>query len=194
LKPIHLNLAARPYRDYKPVYAVVVVASLLIAFLMLNNIDTYYRYVRDTRNTRNEIAAIDAQTRQEKNRAEVATRQIGTMDLNTLSKQSKFVNAQLAERAFSWSELLDRLEGVLPANVRITNVSPQFAENGLVHLNLTCEGKMPDSMLSTINRFQKDQHFANPFPTGQEAMPAGAGFRFLVGVDYRPTIARVVSK
>ena len=35
MKPIHLNLARRPYRDYRPVYAVVVLASLLAAFLML---------------------------------------------------------------------------------------------------------------------------------------------------------------
>ena len=31
VKPIHLNLASRPYRDYRPVYAVVVLMSLLIA-------------------------------------------------------------------------------------------------------------------------------------------------------------------
>ena len=48
MKPIHLNLASRPYRDYRPVYAVVVVLSLLTAFLMLNNIETYYRYIRET--------------------------------------------------------------------------------------------------------------------------------------------------
>ncbi|HSP13162.1 MAG TPA: hypothetical protein VLV78_00255 [Thermoanaerobaculia bacterium] len=192
MKPIHLNLAARPYRDYRPVYAVVVVASLLIAFLMLNNIDTYYRYVRDTKNQRNEIAALDAQIRQEKSRTEVANHQIGTMDLVALSKQSKFVNVQLAERAFSWSELLDRLEAVLPSNVRITNVAPQFADNGLVHLTLACEGKTSDSMLATITRLQRDSHFASPFPTGQNVI--AGGYRFVIGVDYRPTIARVVSK
>ena len=43
MKPIHLNLASRPYRDYRPVYAVVVLLSLATAFLMLNNIETYYR-------------------------------------------------------------------------------------------------------------------------------------------------------
>jgi Tfp pilus assembly protein PilN len=190
LKPIHLNLAARPYRDYRPVYAVVVVTSIVVAFLMLNNIDTYYRYVRDTKNTRNEINAIEVQIRQEKNRAEAAQREIGTIDLSSLSKQSKFVNAQLAERAFSWSELLDRLEAVLPGTVRITNISPQFAENGLVHLSVTCEAKTADSMLTTITRFQKDPHFANPFPTAQTTTPAG--FQFGIGVDYKPTIARVV--
>jgi Tfp pilus assembly protein PilN len=192
LKPIHLNLAARPYRDYRPVYAVVVVVSLLVAFLMLNNIDTYYRYVRDTKNTRNEIAAIEMQIRQEKKRTETAMQQISTMDLTSLSKQSKFVNAQLAERAFSWSELLDRLEGVLPNTVRVTNIAPQFLDSGLVHLTLACEGKSADSMLSTITRFQRDTHFANPFPTMQNATPAG--YQFGIGVDYKPTIARVVSK
>ena len=41
MKPIHLNLARRPYRDYRPVYAVVVLSSLLIAFLMISTIPTF---------------------------------------------------------------------------------------------------------------------------------------------------------
>jgi Tfp pilus assembly protein PilN len=190
LRPVHVNLAARPYRDYRPVYAVVVVTSLLIAFLMLNNVDTYYRYVRDTKNTRTEIARIEAQIAQEHNRADAASRQIKTMDLVSLSRQSKFVNTQLAQRAFSWSELLDRLEAVLPGNVRVTSIGPRFDDNGLVHLGLSCEAKSADSMLIAINRFQKDPHFANPFPTGQEQ--TAAGYHFGLNVDYKPAVARVV--
>jgi hypothetical protein len=190
LKPIHLNLAARPFRDYRPVYAVVVVTSLAIAFLMLNNIDTYYRYVRETRTTRDEIASLENQTRQERSRAQTATRVIGTIDLVSLSKESKFVNAQLAERAFSWSELLDRLESVLPANVRIISVAPSFSDTGVVHLSLQCEGRAADSMLSTLTRFQRDVHFDDPWATGQE--DTGHGLRFGITVDYKPSIARVL--
>ncbi|HEX7420841.1 MAG TPA: hypothetical protein VF505_13205 [Thermoanaerobaculia bacterium] len=192
MKPIHLNLAARPYRDYRPIYAVVVVTSILIAFLALNNLDTYVRYVRDTRTTRNEIASIQTQIQQEHRRADNAAREIGTMDLISLSKETKFVNTQLAERAFSWSELLDRLEAVLPGDVRVNSVTPQFADNGLVHLSLALEGKSAQSLLNTINRFQRDPHFSNPFPTNQETTPNGV--RFGLGVDYRPTVARVVAK
>lgn len=192
MKPIHLNLASRPFRDYRPIYAVVVVTSLLVAFLMLNNVDTYYRYVRDTRKTRDEIASIESQTRQEHRRAEVATKVIGTIDLTSLSKETKFVNAQLAERAFSWSELLDRLEVVLPGNTRIISVAPTFADNGLVHLSLTCEGKTVDAMLNALTRLQRDPHFANPFPTSQDA--TANGYRFGFGVDFKPTVARVVAK
>jgi type IV pilus assembly protein PilN len=192
VKPIHLNLAARPYRDYRPIYAVVIATSIIIAFLMLNNLDTYVRYVRDTRTTRNEITSIQAQIQQEHRRAESATRDTSTIDLISLSKESKFVNTQLAQRAFSWSELLDQLEAVLPGNVRITSVSPQFAESGLVHLSLACEGKSPDTLLTTINRLQRDPHFSNPFPTNQER--TASGYRFGLGVDYRPTVMRVVAR
>ena len=190
MKTIHLNLAARPFRDYRALYAVVVAASLLIALLMLNNVDTYYRYVRDTRKTREEIARIEAQTQQERHRTEAANNQIKTIDLVSLSKETKFVNTQLAERAFSWSELLDRLEAVLPGSIRITSVSPAFADNGLVHLTLMCEGKSADSMLSTISRMQRDAHFSNPFPTMQDNN--GTVYRFGIGVDFKPTVARVV--
>ncbi len=190
MKPIHLNLAARPYRDYRPVYAVVVAVSLLVAFLMLNNVDTYVRYVHDTRTTRDDIASIEKQIQQEHRRTEVAQGQIGGIDLISLAKESKFVNTQLAQRAFSWSELLDRLEAVLPGNVRITSISPQFGENGFVHLSLACEGKSADTLLNTINRFQRDSHFANAFPTTQTETQTG--YRFGLGVDYRPSIARVV--
>jgi Tfp pilus assembly protein PilN len=190
VKTIHLNLAARPYRDYRPLYAVVVATSILIAFLMLNNVDTYYRYVRDTRKTREEIARIEAQTQQERRRTDAANNQIKTIDLVSLSKESKFINTQLAERAFSWSELLDRLEAVLPGSIRITSVAPSFSDNGLVHLTLSCEGKSPDSMLATISRLQRDPHFSNPFPTMQNN--TGTVYQFGIGVDYRPTIARVV--
>ena len=192
MKPIHLNLAARPYRDYRPIYAVVIATSIIIAFLMLNNLDTYVRYVRDTRTTRNEITSIQAQIQQEHRRAESATRDTSTIDLISLSKESKFVNTQLAQRAFSWSELLDQLEAVLPGNVRITSISPQFADSGLVHLSLACEGKSSDTLLTTINRLQRDPHFSNPFPTNQER--TASGYRFGLGVDYRPTVVRVVAR
>lgn len=192
MKTLHVNLASRPFRDYRPVYAVVVVASLVLAFMMLTNFDTWYRYQRDTKSTRTDIARYEAQIEQERRRAEVANRQIKGIDLTVLGKQSKFVNAQLAERAFSWSELLDLLEATMPGDVRVTSVAPSFSEDGQVHLNLSCEAKSSTGMVGTINRFNNSPYFSNPFPTSEEN--TGNGFRFGLGVDYKPSIPRVVSK
>jgi hypothetical protein len=190
MKPLHFNLASRPYRDYRPLYAVVVASSLLIAFMMLNNIETYYRYIRDTKSTRAKIAEVEQQVEAENRQAEAMSQRVRGVNVKGLAEQAQFVNARLAERAFSWSELLDRLERVLPDDVRIESVSPGFAKDGLVHLTLLAVAKNGDGMVRTLDRLNRDLHFANAFPTAEDHVDAG--YRFGIGVDYKPSIARIM--
>jgi len=190
VKPIHLNLASRPFRDYRPVYAAVVLMALLTAFLALNNVDTFLRYRTETKTTRANIAKLEQQVAEEHSKSEVLAQKLRSVDLKLLASQTEFANAQLAERAFSWSELLDRLEKVLPNDVRIQSVTPAFEKDGLVHLSMTCITKTGEGLTATINRFNGDQHFANAFPTSETAM--AGDYRFSLGVDYRPSVARRV--
>jgi Tfp pilus assembly protein PilN len=190
VKPLHLNLAERPYRDHRPLYAVVVVTSILIAIMLLNNIETGYRYVRETRTTRDKIAQIESQVDAENRRADDANQRLRGVNVKQLSDQAQFVNARLAERAFSWSELLDRLERVLPDDVRIEMISPAFGKTGIVRLTMQADAKSGDGMTRTIDRLNHDPHFANPFPTAEER--TDTGYKFGIGVDYRPSIARPV--
>jgi type IV pilus assembly protein PilN len=190
VKALHLNLAARPYRDYRPVYAVVVVASLLIAFMLLNNIETGYRYARDTRTTRAKIAGIEQQTAAENRRAADAAQRLRGVNIKVLADQAQFVNARLVERAFSWSELLDQLERVLPDDVLILTIAPAFSKEGLVHLTLDMIGKTDQGMVHTLDRLNRDPRFANAFPTSESK--STEGYHFGIGVDYKPSIARTV--
>lgn len=185
MKPLHLNLASRPYRDYRPVYATVVILSLVAAFLMLNNVETYYRYTRDTHSTRTKIATIEAQTRQERERDAAVEQRIKGLDLGRLGAQTKFVNTKLTERAFSWSMLLDELESVLTDDVRLISVSPRFDPNGKISLALSFAAKNADGMIKTINRMNADPQFRNPFPTTQSQEDGGA-FSFFLTVQYVP--------
>lgn len=190
MKPIHLNLASRPFRDYRPVYAVVVAMALLTAFLALNNVDTFLRYRTETKTTRANIAKLEQQIADEQRQSETLAQRLRGVDLKLLASQTEFANAQLAERAFSWSELLDRLERVLPADVKLQSVAPSFNKDGLVHLSMTCITKTGDGLTATINRFNGDAHFANAFPTNQ-TMSTGE-YHITLGVDYKPSIARRV--
>jgi Tfp pilus assembly protein PilN len=190
LKPLHLNLAARPYRDYRPLYAVVVASSLLIAFMLLNNIETGYRYIRETKSTRAKIADLEQQIESEQAQTAVINQRLHGVNVKSLSDQAQFVNARLAERAFSWSELLDRLERVLPDDVRIESVAPSFSKEGLIHLSLLAVGKTSEGMVHTLDRLNHDAHFANAFPTAEDHVPEG--YKFGIGVDYRPAIKRIV--
>ena len=190
MKPLHLNLAAKPYRDYRPFTLVMAVGWLVFFVLAYSNVDTYLRYKTATKQTSAAIDRLERQREAEQHRAGEVEARTRTIDVALLSQKTQFANAQLAERAFSWSELLDRLEHVLPDDVRIEGVSPTFDKGGLVQLNLTAHGKTSDSMLRTIESFNADPHFASAFPRSEQI--ADKDFQFNVTVEYRPTIARVV--
>src|SRR5439155_20883365 len=101
-------------------------------FMMLNNVDTYYRYIRDTKTTRGKKADVELQTATEQRRTEELTQRLRGVNVRLLSDQTQFVNARLAERAFSWSELLDKLEQRIPNDLRIDSNSPPSHKDGLV--------------------------------------------------------------
>ena len=171
-----------------PVYAVVVVMSIVIAFMLLNNIETAVRYVRDTRTTREKINQVEQQVDAENRRAAEANQRLRAVNVKQITEQAQFVNARLAERAFSWSELLDRLERVLPDDVRIESISPAFGKDGQVHLTLEAVAKNGEGMVHTLDRLNRDVRFANAFPASEEK--SSTGYRFGIAVDYRPSIAR----
>lgn len=184
MKPIHLNLASRPYRDYSPVYAVVVVMSLVTAFLLLNNIETYYRYRHETRSTHAKIERLKIHTQQERQRQEIADRRLKALDLSRLNAQTRFINAKLAERAFSWSQLLDELESVIDQDVRLISVTPHFQDNGGIRLVMEFQSKGPEGMIKTINRMHGDPQFRNPFPNSERVIDGG--YAFGLSVNYLP--------
>src|ERR1051326_5536617 len=99
---------------------------LLVALMALNNLDTWYRYQHDTKTTREEIATLQKQTQLEQTKLQDSERRLRSVNVPLMTAQTQYVNSVLAERAFSWSELLDRLERVIPAAVRL-NADPHFA-------------------------------------------------------------------
>jgi Tfp pilus assembly protein PilN len=192
VKPIHLNLASRPYEDKRLFITTVVAVSIVVAALLFSNIDTYLRYRVQTHTTRTKIADLDAQTEQEHRRAEVVKQQLSRIDVEDLSKQTAFINDQLAQRAFSWSELLDKLEGVLADDVRLTSIAPSFRPGGSVFLSLTLEAKSADGLVNMLKRFNKDPQFANAFPTNESAMPGG-GYRITLSVEFKPQTVKTTA-
>ncbi len=190
MKAIHLNLASRPFRDERPFIIVVVVGSLLIAFLTLMNFDAWYRYRSETRDTRAKIASLEKQAENERVQAASLNQKLRAVDTKRLARQTLFANTIIAQRAFSWSELLDRLEHVLPDYVRIESISPGFLPNGMVSLSMQCTARDADGMVKTLNALNHDPHFAGAFPRNLDH--AEQGYRFSLGVQYKPTFTRTV--
>ncbi len=185
MKTLHLNLASRPYRDYTPVYVVAIVLALMTGFLMINNIQTAYRYFVNTEETRAEIARVEAATAAEVREAETLERAAAGINVRALAAETEYINAQIAERSFSWSNLLDNMERVLPPNVRLVTLNPTFHPEGGVVLAITARSKAHDGMINMLRTMLADPHFTDAFPGGIQQNDDGS-YSFTLSTTYRP--------
>jgi Tfp pilus assembly protein PilN len=108
--------------------------------------------------------------------------------VSSLAAQSKGLLRIVGERRFSWTALLARLERVLPAEVRVTRLTPRFEENGIT-VSLGLVGKDADSVVRTIASLAHDPLFSvinlNSESTPEQGVPEGHAFE--VDVRYSPS-------
>lgn len=186
MKTIHLNLAAKPYRDFRVLYAVLGTAGLVALVLMVYNVMTAYRYLVETKETRAQITAIDEEAARERALAETMELRIAAIDAATLDDQARFINEQIRERAFSWSAMMSRLETLLPGDVRLTNLNPTVDEDGNVTLSLECVSRREDGLLVLLDRIYKDPSFKDSFPSVDSLEGTGL-HRISIQTTYLPS-------
>lgn len=182
MKPIHLNLASKPYRDDRPFYVGAAALLLLTILLSVVNIKTALEYFENTRNTRAEIARLEQSIAAERQKASSIEAQTRSIDLKQLSKQTAFINAQIAERSFSWSSLLSELERVVPSDVRLESLNPTVDKSGVTRLDLVCVSKSPDGMIKLLRGLLASEKFSGAFPQGEQGRDGL--YQFRIRVDY----------
>jgi type IV pilus assembly protein PilN len=185
VKVLHPNLASRPYRDYRPVWALAAAVLLLTGALFAYNVQTAWRYFATTQETRAEIGALEEEIAKERARAADARQALEGYDTATLRKRSMFVNDRIAERAFSWSGLLDDLESVVPNDVRLVRLNPNPADTGGYVISMDCFAKTDEGMVDFIRALFANPKFARPTPT-LESVAEGGTYRFSLNVHYQP--------
>ncbi|HVT02602.1 MAG TPA: hypothetical protein VHL58_04410 [Thermoanaerobaculia bacterium] len=191
MKTLHLNLAGEPYRNYRPVYIVAAIMAVLSALLILVNATTAWRYMVDTKETRARIADLERQTAEEQGATRTVEESLRGVNIGAINAQAAFVNSKIKERAFSWSDLLDQLERVVPTQVRFLSLAPSLNKQGNISLTLSCVSKTPDGMLQFLNKLFADPHFRNPFPNG-EAIQGDGTRAFTITTEYLPDGREVI--
>ncbi|MFA6958199.1 MAG: hypothetical protein WC538_20215 [Thermoanaerobaculia bacterium] len=186
MKTIHLNLASKPYRDFRVFYAALGGAALVALVLMSYNIATAWHYLVDTKEARTEIAALETETAHERETAESMEARIAAIDTVALDEKARFINSQIRERVFSWSSLMQRLETLLPGDVRLTTLNPTVEEDGTVQLSLSCVSRKSDGLVTLLDRLYADPAFKNAFPSSDNAQPDGT-HRIEISTMYLPS-------
>lgn len=136
-----LNLASHSYVNRKALYLVYGLVGGLLLLLLLLNLMTMYGLQRTRVDITQKIADLQFRAGSDADMAGYSPRALAEL------RQSIVVANELLQRdSFRWTQLLDRLEKLVPTRVRIRSISPDYKKKSVA---ISCEAKD----LAAMNRF-----------------------------------------
>jgi Tfp pilus assembly protein PilN len=196
-----INLASRPFVNARPVTRVTAALWALGALFALAAGWSFWRYFTGREDQRHELAGIEAAMERERAAIADLRSELAGMPLANQNERVLFLNQRIAERAFSWSLLFDRLAGILPGDVRLLSLAPRvdFGADGRrrgaaaaaeaaagerVTLQVEAVARRPEAILELLDALFASPVFERP-NLAQESRDGGET-RFTLSVVYLP--------
>jgi Tfp pilus assembly protein PilN len=186
------NLSSRPFLNTRPVWLVTVVAGTLALALAALNLHLLLATNRASAAQLERREQLLAERRDLESALRGDTAALARIPWRTLARRVNDLNLVLRERTFSWLDLLDDVERVLPRQARIIRITPTFEKEG-VRLGIDGIAQRREDLLDFIDNLVADAEFDEPKPrseTSPEQAPA-AGYQFSLEVRYLPIATAV---
>jgi hypothetical protein len=185
MRPISINLATRPfYNTMLYVVAYAVSAVLLLAMTVLNlytfTMDqaSWGRFREARERLQEEVQALD--------RTETGHRRaLDRLNLAQVATQSEFANSAILQRVFSWTLLFNRLEQVLPPEVKVRSLRPKVDSAG-IHFRVMGTAKTAKAFTDFEENLLESPLFADVYPLSERSEPGRPGIEFSLTFRYLP--------
>jgi len=185
MRPIEINLATRPFRNNTLYWAGFGSAVLALAAVSVVNVWFFLGYGSTMRRHREDITSKqqrhEALARDERHLSLKLTK----LDFKGLLQQSEFANDAIRRRIFSWTELFNRLEEVVPPAVMMISIRPEIQAEGI---SVVAEGSAKDQegLLQFEENLIRNPRFARLYPGSERREQRGQDLRFSLKFDYVP--------
>ncbi len=177
MKALDLNLASRPFRNNTLLWVGYVVAFIALAAFTSWNIVAWREHVAKLADLQDTVQSIESRMRDFDQREKRAAQGIKERDLEALGLQAAKANEVIAWKAFSWTQLFNRMEIIQPYDVRMTSIRPLFRpgirrgrmmeqDNGRKSIAVAVEGvaKDFDAFWEMQHVLLTDEHFGQVEP------------------------------
>jgi Tfp pilus assembly protein PilN len=152
------NLSTRPFYNERAVRTILGLVLLLVIALSI------FSLVKASA-LRSKWLALSAQAREALDQAEALraqtramTAQLDPKELEAVSAAAAEANSVISQREFSWTMLLEQIEGALPDDVRVTSVQP-VVEKGMTTIRLDVEAMSPEHLAAFMDALEKTGSF-----------------------------------
>lgn len=172
---LDINLATYPYEDARRFWfrwgGALAMLGILTAGLLYTTAREW-TYARKDHVIRahylQEIAARDK---------EVADAQ-ALMNLpqnRSIRDRSQFLNDLFYRKAFSWTQVFEELEKVMPPRVHVVSITPELSEDNELAIKLIVAGDSHDRALELVRKMEESQRFRQTQIVTETAESGGTG-------------------
>jgi hypothetical protein len=198
---LNINLASRKYEDvrqfflrWRAILGLLAAVTLLLGALAALSYSRSIKSGRHIKELEQQIAQLERERQRlidEENRP--VNREV--------TDQKRFWNAQIARRKFSWTQLLNDLQRIMPARASLVSVQPEMKPDRRLMLELMIEADTRTNARELVERMEASKGFRSTWikeervPTTATAAarvgtPGGKfeGVRFLIESEYIPAV------
>ena len=183
---IDANLASRPFVNHRKFY--LISGGLLVLLLGIS----YWNYAR-YQSTRARRGEVNEQFSRDRSRFESLGREqakvlarLQTPETAEFLDTLEHVNQLIRRRTFSWTQLLNDLERLTPANLQIVTIKPQIAGKGIL-IEIVANGRSSQDNVQFVSNLESSGKFYDVSPLHEEISknPAFVGREIAVQVKYK---------
>jgi len=189
LRPLEINLATRPFRNNTLYWTGFGSAALGLAALTVVNLWLFIGFGSSMEFHRQDLSA--KQRRRDALLVEEQRlgRKLEKTDFKGLAVQADFANDAIRRRTFSWTELFNRLEEVVPPTVMMLSIRPDIQPEGI---SIIVEGiaNDPEGLLQFEENLLRKPVFARIYPGSERREQRDRQLHFSLQFDYLASRSR----
>ncbi len=156
---LRANLATEPFYNTRLVrLCVAVVAVAAAALTAYNGVVVWQLRARSVEQGRM-AGQNEAEARELRDKARLTRQSIDRAQLELVQLAAREANELIDRRAFSWTDLFNRFEDTLPADVRISAVQPQVDRDGRMLVAVTVVSRRVEDLDEFIEALEKTGAF-----------------------------------
>jgi hypothetical protein len=179
MKMLRTNLATRPFYNERAVRLGIAAAVLGVAALTAFNAAEILTLSQRNSDLTARVAAAESRSRALREQAGTLRKTVNAGDITAVQSAAREANLLIERRAFSWTDLFNRFEQTLPANVRIAAVQPQIDDQGRMLVAITVISKRVEDLDAFIEELERTGAFRGVL-SRQEVTEEGGGLRSVI--------------
>jgi type IV pilus assembly protein PilN len=156
---LDINLASQPYQNLRNFWMRWIVGLAALALVTLGLLIYTTREVLSAHRDQRAIQAIQDSIDALTARETTARSFLNEPDNRNTRDRSQFLNDLFHRKAFSWTQVFQDLERVMPPRLHVLSIHPELTKSDQLEIRLEVGGDTHDHALELVKKMEDSKHF-----------------------------------